>query len=368
MNPELEGLRASIRDIDEQMVRLIARRITAAGAVGEIKKRSGLPLRDWVVERDVLALAEHAAAQAGVSPILVRSVMQLLIAEARGEQERRSFSGTAATGETILLIGGRGKMGRWFSDFLLNQGHRVEIYDTHAPADDTAQPEPLRAHLTRNSMALIATPLDTAPHIIAELAEERYTGTVFDIASLKAHLKGAIAEARQSGLSVTSIHPLFGPSARTLSDKVICICDCGDTPATQRVRALFRETAATLVDLSFDEHDSIMSYVLALSHLINIVFAAVLTRSGFSFDRLEQVGSATFHSQMVTTSTVIGENPDLYFSIQRCNPFAADLFQRLKDQVDILTSAVLSNDRSTFVQSMHAARQWKTGAENPPLS
>ena len=366
MSSELEELRASIRGIDEQMVRLIARRTATAGAIGRIKKRIGLPLRDWEVEKDALAFAERAAKEIGISPTLVRSVVQLLIAEARSEQERRSFSGTAGTGESILIVGGRGKMGQWFSDFLLNQGHRVEIYDIRAPDSDSIQATPLTAHLARNSMVLVATPLETVPVVIAELADARYPGIVFDIASLKGHLKRAIAKARQSGLSATSIHPLFGPSARTLSDKVICVCDCGDTQATRRVRALFRETAATLVDLSFDEHDSIMSYVLALSHLINIVFAAVLSKSGYTFDRLEQVGSATFHSQMVTTSTLIEENPDLYFSIQRLNPFAAELFQRLNDEVDVLTSAVLSNDRSAFVETMLAARRWKAGSETKP--
>ena len=368
MNDELAHLRASVREIDEQIVRLMARRTAVAGAIGQIKKGRGLPLRDWEVEKDVLTMADRAAREADTSPILVRSVMQLLIAEARTEQERRSFSRTAETGESILIIGGRGKMGQWFSDFLLNQGHRVEIFDSHADENDHGQATPLRVHLARNSMALVATPLETVPQIIAELTAARFTGTVFDIASLKGHLTGAIAEARQSGLSVTSIHPLFGPSARTLSDKVICVCDCGDAPATQRVRALFSETAATLVDLSFEEHDSIMSYVLALSHLLNIVFAAVLTRSGFSFDTLERVGSATFHSQMVTTSTVIEENPDLYYSIQRFNLFAPELFGRLKAEVDSLTSAVLSNDRSRFVQAMLNARCWKAGARAQGVS
>lgn len=361
MSDELAQLRASVREIDEQIVKLMAKRTATAAGIGQIKKRCGLPLRDWEVEKDVLALADRAAKVAGTSPTLVRSVMQLLIAEARTEQERRSFSRAAETGESILIIGGRGKMGQWFSDFLLNQGHRVDIFDIHAAEDNSGRGRPLSALLPSNSMALVAAPLETVPQIIAELTAARYAGTVFDIASLKGHLKGAIAEAHQAGLSVTSIHPLFGPSARALSDKVICVCDCGDGQATQRVRSLFGETAVTLVDLSFDEHDSIMSYVLALSHLVNIVFAAVLTKSGFSYDRLEQVGSATFHSQMVTTSTVIEENPDLYYSIQRFNPFAAELFGRLKREVDLLTSAVLDNDRSAFVQAMLAARSWKAG-------
>lgn len=357
----LEELRQRIRKLDEDILGLIAARMETAKAIGQEKKSSGIPLRDWDVERQVLDRAARQAAAFEAPPQVVRSVMQILINAARVEQERTSFSTYRGTAENILIIGGRGKMGRWFADFFGNQGHSVGVYDTRRGAADAETAETLTAALEGTSFALIATPLEAVPRVIDALTELRYGGIIFDIASLKGHLKPALARAREAELSVTSVHPMFGPGARTLSDQVICVCDCGNNEATQKVEAFFSDTAATLVRLSLDEHDRIVSYVLALSHLTNLVFTKVLMESGKSFDELNRVGSTTFHSQMKTTLTVIQESPDLYYSIQRVNPYSRELCEAFKLSFEAITGWLGDGDREAFVEMMRAGRQWMLG-------
>lgn len=371
----LELLRASMRDLDRAILQLIAARMETAKVIGELKKSEGIPLRDWNVERAVLEAAAEAAADLGLSPQMARAVMQLLISESRAEQERASFSRYRGTAESILIIGGRGKMGRWFADFFANQGHRVSVYDRPPAVTDAASPttpagqaapaapdfparRSLEAALDGTSFALIATPLEVVPNIIEQLARTHYDGTVFDIASLKGQLKPAIARAREAGLTLTSIHPMFGPDTRTLSDQVICICDCGDARATRKVEAFFSDTAATIVKLSFDEHDRIVSYVLGLSHLTNLVFTKVLMAGGKRFQEFDMAGSTTFHSQMLTASTVIHENPDLYYAIQRLNPFSGELYESFKRAFETIARWVRDENRQAFVEMMQAGRQW----------
>jgi len=358
---QLERLRERIGQLDEDILRLIAARMETAQAIGQHKKREGIPLRDWNVERQVLDRAARQATDFGLPAQVARSIMQTLIAAARAEQERTSFSSYRGTAESIVIIGGRGKMGCWFADFFGNQGHRVSVYDTRRDGGAPPGAPTLEAALDGTSCALIAVPLDTVPGVIDELAARRYGGMVFDIASLKGHLKPAIARARSANLAVTSIHPMFGPGARTLSDQVICICDCGDDQATRRIEAFFADTAATLVRLSLDEHDRIISYVLGLSHLTNLVFTKVLMGSGLRFDDLNKVGSTTFHSQMTTTSTVIQENPDLYYAIQRINPFSDELSESFKRELETISGWVRNEDRQAFVDMMRAGRQWMRG-------
>jgi chorismate mutase/prephenate dehydrogenase len=369
---ELELLRERIRKLDEDILRLIAARIDTAKAIGRQKKLDGIPLRDWNVERQVLDRAARQADAFSLPTQVARSVMRTLIAAARAEQERTSFSTYRGTAENILIIGGRGKMGRWFADFFGNQGHSVSVYDPEPPGDDTAeiptpaapdQPAPpgLADALHGTSCALISTPLDVIPTVIEQLAEAQYGGTVFDIASLKGHLKPAIARAREAKLAITSIHPMFGPGARTLSDQVVCICDCGDAQATRKVETFFIDTAATLVKLSLDEHDRIISYVLGLSHLTNLLFTKMLMASGKSFEELNKVGSTTFHSQMVTTATVVQENPRLYYAIQRLNPFSEELCESFKRELDTISGWVRNENRQAFVEMMQAGKRWMMG-------
>jgi chorismate mutase/prephenate dehydrogenase len=357
----LEQLRGHIRQLDEDILRLIAARMAAAKAIGQQKKMEGIPLRDWNVERQVLDRAACHATDFGLPPAVARAVMQTLIAAARAEQERTSFSTYRGSAESILIIGGRGKMGRWFADFFGDQGHRVSVYDVAGNGDGAASAPTLEAALDGTSFALIAAPLDVVPGVIAQLAETGYGGTVFDVASLKEHLKPAIARARTANLSVASIHPMFGPGTRTLADQVICICDCGDAHAARRVEAFFIDTAATLVRLSLEEHDQVISYVLGLSHLTNLVFAKVLMESGRSYQELNKAGSTTFHSQMMTTATVIQENPELYYTIQQLNPFSAELCEAYRGALEAISGWIRNEDRPAFVEMMQAGRKWMVG-------
>lgn len=362
----LDELRISIQDLDRRILTLIGQRMDCAALVGRLKKKEGVPLRDWQVERAVLDQADRVADGIGLSGKLARSVMQVLIAASRVEQERLTYSQYTGSAESILVIGGLGKMGRWFVKFFADQGHRIRVYDVAATAGELGWAQSLAEVLPATTFAVIATPLDTVPAVIAELIAASYRGTVFDIASLKGPLKPAIATAREAGLSLASVHPMFGPGARTLSDQVICICDCGNEDATRRVRAFFGDTAATLVDLSLDEHDRIVSHVLGLSHLLNVLFVRVLMNADDSFDVLNRVGSTTFHSQITTSATVVEDNPELYYLIQRLNPFTPRLYTTLTRELGAVTAAVLDGDQAAFVELMNAAKEWLADkAANP---
>jgi len=349
---DLEGHRERIREIDEQIVRLVGERMAAARAAGEAKQAAGIPLRDYEVERRVLDRAAAAAERSLVPADVVRSLMQVLVSASRDEQERLSYSSFSGEAEHIAVVGGAGKMGRWFVDFFANQGHRVTVVER---GDDPAKA------VQGTSIALLATTPETMPGVIARLAAARYPGVVCDIASLKGHLREAVEAAAAEGLAVTSIHPMFGPGAKVLSDKVVCICDCGVPEATAKVRALFADTAATLVPLDFVEHDRIVSYVLGLSHLINLLFAKVLAGHAGGFAAIDSVGSTTFHAQVETTGTVAQEDPDLYFEIQRLNQFTPALYEAVRAEFDELTGWVLEGDRDAFAAMMERSRRWLSG-------
>ena len=354
----LSELRTKVRALDAEILRLVAERQQTARSIGQIKKSAQIPLRDWDVERQALEHAAREAEKLEIPQPLARSLMQVLISAACDEQERCSYSTYAGSAESILVIGGRGKMGRWFVDFFLNQGHRVSINDVVAGQPEEARRAALATAVEGTTLALLATPPDVSPRVIEQLTELQYAGVVFDISSLKAPLTAPIQTARERGLAITSIHPMFGPGTRTLSDQVICVCDCGHAEANERVESFFHDTAATLVRLSLEEHDRIVSYVLAASHLSNLLFTKVLMESGKAFADLNRVGSTTFHSQMVTTGTVIRENPELYYTIQKSNPFASELYDSFQRGLSAIADWVLAGDKAAFTAMMDKGRKW----------
>jgi chorismate mutase/prephenate dehydrogenase len=355
---KLDEFRDQVRTLDQQLIGLIGKRIELAKKIGETKHKEGIPLRNWEIEKTVIQHAEDCARKQGISSMFVRSIMQQLIEEGRIEQERLHYSAYQGDKERILVVGGLGDMGKWFCYFFQNQGHAVSLYDVKGISDEFISYKTLEQGLKQTSIVCIAVSLEMTSLVIEEITDTAFSGIVFDIASLKGHLAGSIERARQAGVRITSIHPMFGPGARTLADKILCLCKCGCPDADARVEGLFKDTAATLVPLSIDEHDRIISLVLGLSHFINIVFIKTLMQEGIDYSLLKRVASTTFLSQMVTTSSVIQENPYLYYAIQRLNPYKDQLYSSLCEVTAGLSRIVLEGREGEFIQILRDTRAW----------
>jgi len=356
---KLLDLRRRVKSIDQELIKSIHQRLKLTEEIGEEKRRLGLPLRDWSVEKGVIKNGIEFAGYLGLDKNLVKSIIAKLIEHSRIQQERLHYSAYTGDREDILIIGGLGAMGRWFAYFFQNQGHRVSIYDTKRKGlKDFPYYRSLPNALKDKSCALIATPLRIVPEIIEKISELKYRGLIFDIASVKTHIIPAIKRAIKNGIKITSIHPMYGPSSRTLADKIICLCSCGCVEADKKVFSFFKDTASTLISLSFDEHDRLISYVLGLSHLINILFIKMLIASGYKFENFKKIASTTFYSQLVTTISVIRENPELYYEIQSLNPYQRVLFNNLKNNLDSLIEIISSGNKNIFNNIFKNGSRW----------
>ena len=129
---QLDRLRRRIRNLDAAMLGLMAERMELAREVGQEKRAAGIPLRDFEVEKRVMARADTSAEALGLAPELARGVMRQLVEEACRVQEIDHFSTYSGEAETILVVGGAGKMGHWLVRFFETQGHRVLIFDPAA--------------------------------------------------------------------------------------------------------------------------------------------------------------------------------------------------------------------------------------------
>jgi chorismate mutase len=82
----LEELRREIRDIDREIVELIARRTYVADTVAAVKDERGLPTTDEQQEQEVMDRAGRNAEQFDVDANLVKAIFRLLIELNKVEQ------------------------------------------------------------------------------------------------------------------------------------------------------------------------------------------------------------------------------------------------------------------------------------------
>lgn len=355
----LEELRKRLSEVDRELIGLVAARQKIIAEIGAHKIQNAVPTRDYEREREVLKGASAEARSKGLEPELAVEIMRLLIRASLTHQEQtRVAAGTSGAGKRVLIIGGAGKMGAWFAHFLSSQGFAVEVADPSPTSVAFPRIADWRDNALDHDLIVVATPMKVAGDVLTELAARRPRGVVVDIGSLKSPLRGGLERLAAAGCKVTSIHPMFGPDTRLLSGRHVVFCDVGVPEATRAARALFASTMAEQIEMSVDDHDRLMAYVLGLSHALNLAFFTALAASGELVPRLQRMSSTTFDAQLTVASLVARDNPYLYFDIQTLNDYGTASLQALRAATERIERLVQSRDEAGFVELMAAGRRY----------
>ena len=355
----IESLRKRLSEVDARLIDLVGERLRVVDEIGRLKHSTGRPTRDFEREKEVLDLAHARAEAAGVPLALVESLVRSLIRWSLTSQEQaRVVAEGTGDGRRALVIGGAGRMGRWFVEFLDSQGFHVETADPHAEISGVPNTPDYRDAVGNQDLIVVATPLGTSATILEHLATLRVSGLVFDIGSLKTPLRGGLEALARAGCRVTSLHPMFGPDTDLLSGRHVIFVDVGVPEATAEARQLFASTMAEPVDMDLDDHDRLVAFVLGLSHALNIAFFTALVESGESAPMLARLSSTTFDAQLEIASNVAGESPHLYYEIQALNAYGLEPLEALRAAVERLLTDVSSKNQDGFVETMRRGRAY----------
>jgi chorismate mutase / prephenate dehydrogenase len=355
----LDELRAELTELDGRLLELVARRQALSEKVAAVKRASGRATRDFGREREVILRARTAAQRLGISPDLAESLLRQLIQSSLTTQEHARVAAHAqGSGKRALVIGGRGKMGAWFAEFLASQGFRVAIADPVAGPPGFDQVPDWQSAPLDYDLIVLATPLGATADLLHVLAQRAPRGLIFDLGSLKTPLRSGLHALVQAGCRVTSLHPMFGPDTELLSGRHVIFIDLGHPQALAEAQELFAPTMAERVVMDLDEHDRLIAYVLGLSHALNIAFFTALADSGEAALRLAKLSSTTFDSQLEVASRVAAESPELYYEIQSSNEYGGESLEALQNAVQRLVAAVRDKKPGEFAALMTRGRAY----------
>ena len=143
----LEELRRKLTLVDRRLIELLAERQSIVGEIGRSKLAAGRATRDYEREKVVLEMARSHAETQGIDPNLAETILRTLIRSSLASQERdRVIAEGRGNGRRVLVIGGAGKMGGWFSDFFRSQG-----FTTHTAVPAGSPTGPTQAWTTMSS-------------------------------------------------------------------------------------------------------------------------------------------------------------------------------------------------------------------------
>lgn len=355
----LETLREQLTALDDELMDLVARRQALVAEIGRTKRAGGIGTRDFAREKVVLEGARTRAEALGVSGDLAEQVFTALIRHSLISQEgARIAADGRGDGRRALVIGGSGRMGAWFCRFLRSQGYTVEVADPAGALDGFMHVDDWETVELTHDLIVLATPLRLTAELMHALAARRPPGLIMEIGSLKSPLRDGIDALRAAGCQIASVHPMFGPDTRLLSGRHVIFVDTEQPATLVQAREMFASTMAEQVEMSLDDHDRLIAYVLGLSHALNIAFFSVLEGSRESAPRLEQISSTTFDAQLDVAGRVAGESPWLYFEIQSLNAHGLRPLRALESTVQRLRELVESGDETGFVELMQTGERY----------
>jgi len=349
---ELDTLRDEIRKRDEEIIRLISERTELARQVGAYKREHNLPIRNVEVEKKVIARYVENGKAGGLSSEVMTSVASSIIKEAVDSEAALPLK---MEPKKVGIVGGAGKMGAWTANLLRGSGHEIVIID---PASNNG----LTIDACRDcDIVIVSVPIHLTYSTLSKLESIcRPETLIFDLTSLKTPLVGRL-RAMSKTHKVCSIHPMFGPSATSMYGRNLIICDCGNREAVEEAKELFDDRGGNIRIMDVEQHDSYMSYVLGLTHAVNIALFTVLERSGYTFEDLLTVSSTTFNKGLDTNRSVASEDPLLYYEIQHMNQHRDEMWKLFSDVVKELREKSLDDDPEGFVSMMNAGKRYFDG-------
>jgi prephenate dehydrogenase len=273
----------------------------------------------------------------------------------------------------VAIIGGSGKMGRWFASFLLKDGKEVVITGRNESKLLDAKRE-LGVEVATNAEAvkqadviLVSVPIDNFEPVVQEL--QPYINpkqVVIDITSIKVFPVEIMHKYIKTGLTLGT-HPMFGPGAKSMAKQNFILTPTNEEERAlaQRVREYLLVRGARVTLMTPQEHDEMMAVILGLSHFIAIVSADTLLSLG-GLKQRDTISGTTYKLLLTLVESVLSEDPDFYAALQMSLPNMTKIEELFQRSSKTWAELVESKDRRQFVHRMNILRD-KLKKDNPDL-
>ena len=262
----------------------------------------------------------------------------------------------------VAIIGGSGKMGRWFASFLLKDGKEVVISGRNEKKLLEAKRQ-LGVEVASNVEAvksadavLLSVPIESFEEVAAQISPHiQPRQIVVDISSIKVFPVETMHKHLKTRL-VLGVHPLFGPGAGSITNQNFVLTPTNDEERAlaQKIRKYLEARGGRVSLMTPREHDEKMAIVLGLSHFIAIVSADTLLSSDLR--QTETISGITYKVLLTLVESVLSEDPELYASLQMNLPNITEIEKLFQRKAKVWADLVKNKDRQKFVQQMKILR------------
>ncbi len=263
----------------------------------------------------------------------------------------------------VAIIGGSGKMGRWFASFLLKDGKEVMITGRNEKKLLEANRQ-LGVEVASNEEAvkwaeavLLSVPIDNFAKVVEQISPYTHPGQVIiDITSIKVSPVETMHKHIKTGV-VLGAHPMFGPGARDIANQnfVLTPTNEEETTLAQKIGKYLEARGARSTIMTPNEHDEMMTVILGLSHFIALVSADTLLSIN-KLKQMEAISGSTYKVLLTLVENVISEDPEFYASLQMSLPNMTEIEKLFQRSSKTWADLVENKDKQEFIQRMNDLR------------
>ena len=346
---ELNSLRDSIDEVDQELLNLLQRRLQLVHQVGEVKSKYGLPI--YVPEREAQMLAKRRqeAESMGIPGDLIEDILRRAMRESYSSESKIGYACLKPELGSIVVVGGKGKLGRLFVDMFRLSGYQVKTLDK----DDWPQAAAICADA---GMVVITVPIDKTQAVIKQLPKLPDNCILTDLTSVKQAPLAAML-ANHSG-PVVGLHPMFGPDVKSLAKQVVVVCHGRGGQQYQWLLEQIGLWGARVHQSSAQEHDQAMSLVQALRHFTSFVYGTHLAEENANIQQLLAFSSPIYRLELAMVGRLFAQDPALYAEIILASPENLAMFKRYLKSFNDAVELLEQGHQQAFVQRFNRVSEW----------
>lgn len=346
----LENLRSKIDEVDERLVALLKERLDLVKEAAAVKKDLKEGSYSQGREDFLLQHRSHLAAKYSLPEGLMEDLLKRLLRESYKQSGEGQYACTAQNPGPVVLVGGRGGMGRIFEKFFKASGYEVRIFGQ----EDWANPQPL---LQGAMVVMVCVPIDATLEVIEKLGPLLNPKTILcDITSVKSAPLEAMLKAHPG--PVLGLHPMFGPDIPSMVKQVIVDAGGRDHERCEFLIEQFKLWGARICRCAAQEHDKAMGIIQAMRHFTTYCYGLFLQKAGADLNAILDLSSPIYHLELLMVGRLFAQDPHLYCDIIMSSEYNLELIEGYLKTIEDEFGVVKEQDKDEFVKRFLAVRQY----------
>lgn len=347
---QLGRLREGIDLIDADILTLLSRRQAQVEKVVALKKAHAVPVYHPAREEDLISKLRIQAKNARLDPDFMEDLYRVILRQSRVKQTQvLEHKGVKPQGK-VLVVGGAGQMGSFFSNLFIKSGYQVEIL--------TEEGWDQAPFLCKDlDLALISVPIEKTIQVIQDIAPFLPPqALVADLTSVKTEPMAHMLKHHPG--PVLGIHPLFGPGLNSLDKQIIVVTPGRDAGACQWLKEQLSLWGAVIVESTPEEHDEIMEIVQALRHFATFCFGEFLSQRHIHLERTLEFSSPIYRLELGMVGRLFAQDSALYAEIIFATPQRRALLQEFIASLGRHLQMLENNDKQLFMEQFNQVARW----------